>query len=291
MRGEVFLVLLITLLLGIFLVSLATIRSANNSLRCTALQVADDTLMTSLVKYETWITQYRDIKWVYIRERGYPMYLYSFGIMYLRLYELTCDLHYLREFQRIVDGVEKIRNSDWTWSFYDGTDFSTHKDAKSSLYNAMFAELFIEAWLLTGNPKYKLWAGAAIEKIKDILPSHRTYNYFFLPFTAIAYYCHKIGCDEELIVLGKRLFDHALSGYDQEAGRWYYNPAEKNRDFYNGHSAFYQMGQIAWFLDKISAVRESFPIEYETFIWYTIKNAYTRQGLGVYAASWYIFLF
>jgi len=213
MKGKVFPVLLITLLLGIFLVSLVTIRSANNSLVCcTAFQVADDALMTSLVKYETWITQYRDTKWVYIRERGYPMY---------RLYELTCDLHYLREFQRIVDGVEKIRNSDWTWSFYDGTDFSTHKDAKSSLYNAMFVELFIEAWLLIGNPKHKLWAGAAIRKIEDILPSHRTYNYFFLPFTAIAYYCHKIGCDEELIVLGKKLFDHALSGYDQKIGRWY----------------------------------------------------------------------
>jgi len=107
------------------------------------------------------------------------MYLYSFGIMYARLYELSCESRFLQEFVRIVDGIGRIRNDDWTWSFYDGTEFSTHKDAKSSLYNAMFAELFIEAWLLTGNPKDKTWASAAIEKIEDTLPSHQTYNYYF----------------------------------------------------------------------------------------------------------------
>lgn len=268
MRSKLLLSLVAVLLLGIFLINqinFRDIRKGNDSSACTPISRTDEALLSSLYLYEKWISQYKDYTWVYVRQRGYPMYLYSFGIMYARLYQLTCDSHYLREFLRIADGIERIRNYDWTWSFFDGTKFSTHRDAESSLYNAMFAELFTEAYKLTNNVKYKKWTDATIRKIEDTLPSHRTYNYYFLPFTSIAYYCSTFSCDKALIMLGKRLYNHALSGCDPETGRWYYNPFEKNREFYDGHTAFYQMGQIAWFLDKSSAISENFPYEYYLF--------------------------
>lgn len=263
MRGKLLLGLAIILSLGV--VFFIDFTKQQLAVSCNSVQISDANLLTSLARYEKWITQYEDSQWVYVKQRGYPMYLYSFGIMYARLYRLICDSYYLEKFFRIVDGVEQIRNNDWTWSFYDGTGFSIHKDAKSSLYNAMFSELFIVAWLLTQDTKYKLWADATIKKLGDTLPSHQTYNYFFLPFTAIAYYCYEIGCSKEFIALGKRLYNHALSGYEAKTGVWYYNPAERNRNLYDGHAAFYQMGQIAWFLDKSSAIQEIFPEEYQEF--------------------------
>lgn len=259
MRNKLILGLVIISLIGVlFLINVGARPPA-----CVAHQVSDSSLMRSLMRYEQWLRQYEDPEWIYIRERGYPMCLYSFGIMYARLYQLTCDFYYRERFLRIAHGAERIRNDDWTWSFYDGTGFSTHPDAKSSLYNAMFSELFIEAYLLTRDAKYKIWADAAIKKIEDTLPSHKTYNYFFLPFTTIAQYCYEIGCSKESIALGKKLYDQAPSGYDAKTGVWYYNPAERRRNFYDGQSAFYQMGQIAWFLDKSFAIKEIFPEEHQ----------------------------
>lgn len=267
-------------LAGVLWVNYGNIRNGNESCTgCGTLQVVDEVLLHSLLRYEGWVGQYEDTRWVYVKQLGYPMYLYSFGIMYARLYALTRNPYHLREFLRIVDGVEQIRNDDWTWSFFDGAGFSTHKDAKSSLYNAMFSELFITAWLLTQDNRYKEWAGSTVRMLEHTLPSHRVYNYYFLPFTAIAYYCYIFGCTDDLISLGKRLYNHALSGYDSETGYWYYSPAAKAREFYDGHSAFFQIGQIGWFLDKVPAIRVIFPVEYQEFADFLNTTPMVRTAL------------
>ncbi len=224
----------------------------------------DELLFESLIRYERYVRTNEDPYYGYKRYQGYPMYLYTFGMMYYRLYLLTNDEYYRRRLIEIADTVERVRNEDWTWYYYDG---SRYIESRVSLYNQEFTELFLCAYELTKDSKYKEFAKNTINALPELLYSVGTnavYNYFFYPFIAIAYYLYYTGeYDMELLEAGDFAYYMAMQGYNPNTKKWYYSPAEQIRDFYDGHSALYQMGEITAFLEHQEAVKKIFPEQYD----------------------------
>jgi len=224
----------------------------------------DELLFESLIKYEKYVGTNEDPQYGYKRYQGYPMYLYTFGMMYYRLYLLTKDEYYRKRFIETADIAERIRNEDWTWYYYDGSKFI---ESPVSLYNQEFTELFLCAYELTKEPKYREFAKNTINALPELLysvSSTAVYNYFFYPFIAIAYYLYRTGEDnKELLEAGEFAYYMAMQGYNPNSKKWYYSPSEYIRDFYDGHSALYQMGEMASFLEHQDAVKTVFPEQYE----------------------------
>lgn len=224
----------------------------------------DELLFESLMRYERYVRTNEDPQYGYKRYQGYPMYLYTFGMMYYRLYLLTNDEYYKKRVIEIADTAEKIRNEDWTWHYYDG---SKYIESPVSLYNHEFTELFLCTYELTKDPKYKDFAKNTINALPELLYSvspTAVYNYFFYPFIAIAYYLYHTGEDNrELLEAGEFAYYMAMQGYNPNTKKWYYSPNEYVRDFYDGHSALYQMGEAASFLEHQEAVKAIFPEQYD----------------------------
>lgn len=226
----------------------------------------DSKLLDSLLKYEKYVQMNEDPKYGYKLYEGYPMYLYTFGMMYYRLYLLTQNENYKNKVISIADTVERIKNPDWTWYFYDGSKFV---ESPVSLYNHQFTELFISAYKLTGDNRYLDFARETIRSLPEMLYSipYAVYNYFFYPFVGIAEYLYFTGeNDEELREAGEYAFFMAMQGYDPNTKKWYYSPAEYSRGFYDGHSANYQLGEMLAFLEHKEAIKTIFPQEYKYFL-------------------------
>jgi len=227
----------------------------------------EDILFESLMRYEKYVRTNEDPQYGYKRYQGYPMYLYTFGVMYYRLYLLTKDEYYKKKVIEIADIAEKVRNSDWTWYYYDGSKFI---ESPVSLYNCEFTELFLYAYELTRDQKYREFARNTINALPELLyiisPS-AVYNYFFYPFIAIAHYLYYTGEDNrDLVEAGEFAYYMAMQGYNPNTKKWYYSPAEYIRDFYDGHSAFYQIGEMSAFLEHQEAVKTIFPEQYKYLI-------------------------
>lgn len=223
----------------------------------------DELLFDSLMRYERYVRTNEDLEYGYKRCQGYPMYLYTFGVMYYRLYLLTNDAYYKRKVIEIADIAEKIRNENWTWYYYDG---SKYIESPVSLYNQEFTELFLYAFELTKEQKYREFAKNTINAIPDLLYSASpttVYNYFFYPFIAIAHYLYHTREDnKELMEAGEFAYYMAMQGYNPNTKKWYYSPSEYARDFYDGHSALYQMGEVSSFLEHQEEVKAIFPEQY-----------------------------
>lgn len=230
-------------------------------------------LWGSLYEYEKYVSTNEDPKFGYVAIQGYPMYLYSFGIMYYELYSHTNDRYYRDKFIRCVDFIAKMRNSDWSWSpYFKDTGFAGDY---VSLYNSMFSDIFLKAWKLTDDKQYLADAKDTILGLKgdynistDSVPDKFFYNFNFnfYPFCAIAQYFHESrDNNEDLMDMARHAYRYAIGGYDEESGKWYYNDEEKNKSFYDGHSAYYQLVEIRWFLENQEAIKEIFPAEYEEF--------------------------
>lgn len=220
-------------------------------------------LFESILKYERYVRENEDPRYGYKLSQGYPMYLYSFGLMYYRLYLLTQDGYYRDKVINIANIAEKVRNPDWTWHFYDGSKFV---EGPVTLYNCQFTELFLCAYKLTREDRYIDFARKTINALPEVLYLRgpgTVYNYFFYPFVAIAEYLYTTGEDSpELREAAEYAYYMAMQGYDPNTKKWYYSPAEYVRDFYDGHSAFYQLGEMTSFLEHQDAIRVVFPEEY-----------------------------
>ncbi|MCX7796608.1 MAG: hypothetical protein N2380_08835, partial [bacterium] len=186
---------------------------------------------------------------------------------YYRLYLLTNNEYYRKRVTEIADIVERIKNENWTWYYYDG---SKYIESPVSLYNQEFTELFLCAYELTKDPKYREFAKNTINALPELLYSvspTAVYNYFFYPFIGIAYYLYHTGEDnKELLEAGEFAYYMAMQGYNPNTKKWYYSPSEYIRDFYDGHSALYQMGEITSFLQHQEAVKAIFPEQYNYLI-------------------------
>ncbi|MBC7320551.1 hypothetical protein H5T89_07875 [bacterium] len=224
----------------------------------------DELLFDSLIRYEGYVRTNEDLEYGYKRHQGYPMYLYTFGMMYYRLYLLTKNESYKKRVIEVADIAEKIRNKDWTWYYYDG---SRYIESPVSLYNCEFTELFLCAYELTKDQRYKEFAKNTINALPALLYSislTAVYNYFFYPFIAIAHYLYCTGEDnKELLETGEFAYYMAMQGYNPNTKKWYYSPAEYMMGFYDGHSAIYQMGEIASFLEHQEAIKTIFPEQYD----------------------------
>ncbi|HRR92102.1 MAG TPA: hypothetical protein P5253_07540 [bacterium] len=227
----------------------------------------DNKLFDSLLRYEKYVRTNEDPRYGYKLSQGYPMYLYTFGMMHYRLYLLTEDEYYKNKVINIADTAESIRNADWTWYFYDGSKFTQDP---VSLYNCQFTELFLYTYRLTDDKKYMDFARKTIYALPELLyfiGSTAAYNYFFYPFTMIAEYLYSTGENSaELKEAGEYAYYMAMQGYNPNTKKWYYSPAEYIRGFYDGHSANYQLGEMASFLEHQDAIRAIFPEEYNYFL-------------------------
>jgi hypothetical protein len=225
--------------------------------------ITDDDLWNSLPKYEQGVASYEDPEYGYIRDRGYPMYLYSFGIMHLQLYKCTNDEYYKEKFLRDINYIEKIRNEDWTWNYYDGKSYKN----PSTLHNCMFNELFINAYELTGDHRYCEEAGDTVHTLQKLYnnPFYGCYNDKFYSLVTITNYCSKFPCDQPLIELGERLYNYSMSGYNPSTGKWFYNPTRKGKNFYDGHAAYYQLAEMRWFMKYEQEIKTVFPDQHAQF--------------------------
>ena len=235
--------------------------------------VEDADLWGSFYKYEKYVSSNEDPKFGYVTFPGYPMYLYSFGIMYYELYNHTNDRYYYDKFIRCADFIAKRRNSDWLWSpYFQGVGFGGDY---VSLYNSMFSDIFLKAWKLTSDSQYLTYAQNTIYGVggnynisTDSVPNKffYNYNYNFYPFCAIAQYSYEAQDKNGVLIdMAKHAYQYAVSGYDEKTGKWYYNEEEKNKNFYDGHSAYYQLVEIKWFLENQEAIKEIFPAEHKEF--------------------------
>ncbi|MEC1714817.1 alpha/beta fold hydrolase [Schinkia azotoformans] len=223
-------------------------------------------LYLSLLKYEKYVESFEDNSIGYSMENGYPMYLYTFGKMYWGLYLLTGDLYYKEKFLKSVNATENVRNTDWTWNYFNGKTFNSEP---SALYNCLFADLFIDAYKLTNNEKYLNWAKESVNRLPEFLyasDKESVYNYYFNIFVVISEYLNNSSeQDNRLVEAGKFAFDNAMKGYDTKTKRWYYSPENYSENKYNGHDANYQLAQMENFLIHKDAIGKIFPKEYEYF--------------------------
>lgn len=250
----------------VFLLAIFILNNTCNSSFAVASEL-DNKLFESLLEYEKYVRTNENPKYGYKLAQGYPMYLYTFGMMYYRLYLLTQDEYYKNKVTNIADTAESIRNDDWTWYFYDGSEFTQDP---VSLYNCQFTELFLYTYRLTNDKKYMDFARKTIYSLPELLysiGSTAAYNYFFYPFVMITEYIYTTGDDnKELKEAADFAYYIAMQGYNPSTKKWYYSPAEYIRGFYDGHSASYQLGEMASFLEHQEAIRTIFPEEYNYFL-------------------------
>jgi len=204
-----------------------------------------------------------DIEYGYVRARGYPMYLYSFGKMYLEFYKHTWDEYYKDKFFKILQYIDEIRNDDWTWDYYNGKS-STYK---SPLYNCMFSELFMNAYELTQRESYCEKAKNTVCALKEFEVTG-CYNGYFYAFVAIANYCSKFPHDKSLVKLGEGFYEYGISGYNPITGEWFYQPSEKEEGFYDGHAAYYELWLIQKFLEFEKEIGAIYPEQHSQLVAY-----------------------
>ncbi len=218
----------------------------------------DKALWHSLEKYERYVASNEEAIYGYNRTDGYPMYLFNFGLMYFHMYKYSNNPYYCQKFLRDIEFAINTRNEDWTWSLYKG-------GVKSPLYNSQATELFIDAWKITQNHTYIELAGKSIYGLRNsYLIFEGCYNDKFYAFASIAMYVNESGdYNSSLLELGKRCYNYSISGYNN--GSWFYNLHEKGKKFYDGHSAYYQLQEIIWFLENAKAIKNVFPEEYTQF--------------------------
>lgn len=232
--------------------------------------VSEEELWESLLRLEGYIRQLEDPQWGYIRDVGYPLYLYSFGALYLNLWLRFDGPHYLEEMERTLEFIRAVREEDGTWRLYTN-------DTRHVIYNALFAQLFLDAWQATDNEAYRQWAKEAIasmahEEMFDAKEKaffyydgqggkYYNYNYNFYAFSAIAYYYGATGepMPREVRRLARWAYNYARSGLDKKSGRWYYDDFDLANKHYSGHSALYQLFQLEVFFDYAPFIQKTFP--------------------------------
>lgn len=65
-------------------------------------------LLQSIKNYEGYIRTNEDSRYCYKPQQGYPMYLYTFGMMYYRLFLIDRNEYYKNKFISTIEAAEKI---------------------------------------------------------------------------------------------------------------------------------------------------------------------------------------
>lgn len=227
--------------------------------------VSDEALWESIYKYEKYVVSCEDGTWGYIKSTGYPMYLITLAKMYLYMYKNTSSPYHFQKFSRACYFIEKIRNPDWTWSYFDNAS------NKPSLYNWLVNDLYLDAYNITKERHY-IDQAAFIARGFINTSFETPYNYRFFSFVSIGYYLGISGnSDISLTNFGRKLFNESIAGYVPSTGMWFYSPGQKSRYFYDGHAAGYQLGEMYWFLKYRVQIKSVFPDIYIRFINYLPK--------------------
>jgi len=62
---------------------------------------------------------------------------------------------------------------------------------------------------------------------------------------------------------GLAFFEYTMSQYNLTTKEWYYTTREQDDNFYDGHSAYYQLGNIYNFLKRRNSISTIYPEEFE----------------------------
>lgn len=236
-------------------------------------------LWTRIKGFEAYVALQEDVKYGYRYNVGYPMYLGSFGTMYLQLFLKTSEGYYKRKLERILEYIRVTKNENWTWNM-------NPLNVPVSLYNTQFAELFLDAYLVLKDDRYLEGAKLSIGGLKNFYDGsklitkidtkvYEAYNPNFFAFVSISYYCSIFSdsCSSELLDMARNLYAYSMRGYDKSSGRWRYESLRNTRlkkylpnwMIFNGHDAFYELIMISSFLEHKSSIKAVFPDIYQDF--------------------------
>jgi len=222
-------------------------------------EISDREMWFSLINFEKFMVQNEDDEYGYKRMEGYPLYLADIAATYFYLYLYTQNDYYRRKLLRVGEYILKIRNNDWSWDSYpDGIP--------NALYNCVFSDRFLAIYKIEKDKKYLNFSKNTIERINNS-PLSPVYNGSFKIFLSILKYCYYSG-DRSPNYLDSEYkhFKYAISGFSPSSGKWYYSEEKKKRDFYDGHSAFYQLVMIYNFLENLEEVKIIFPGIYHEMV-------------------------
>lgn len=253
-----------SILESLFLISLVItlVPSVSNQLD-NQTQIAlepEENLLESVIKYESlYVAQNEDFFYGYSIDIGYPMYLFSIGEMYYWLYNHTKNEYYLDKLIRSADYVERIRNQNWVW-------LSSRWSAPSSLYSSMAISLFLKCYQITKDIDYLSDARNTLNDTisLEVVKPEGTNNDKFLLFTVISEFLLISGNENDFFLnSGLAFFEYAMSQYNLSTKEWYYTTREQDDNFYDGHSAYYQLGNIYNFLKRSNSISTIYPEEFE----------------------------
>ncbi|MBI3964085.1 MAG: hypothetical protein HY329_00500 [Chloroflexi bacterium] len=218
-------------------------------------------------KYAEFVAKQEDPLYGYKREYGYPMYLYYLSGMHRSLYATTGESRY---FARYLRGAEYALNQarGYTWEQYVGDDLAPREP--NPLYNALFVELFLDAYDDTRDPKYRAAADGTAAAISGLLATQdlatAPQDYQVLMATTISAYLGRTGQrDLDLLALADQLWSRAWSTYDAGSGRWYYDAYERAVGKFDGRSAYYELTSALFFMRRSEEVKATLPGRYSEF--------------------------
>ncbi|MHA1908634.1 MAG: hypothetical protein ACW98Y_15135, partial [Candidatus Thorarchaeota archaeon] len=221
----------------------------------------EEDLWSSIQKYESeFVTNSENRNYGYIIDDGYPMYLFMLGQMYTYMYLYTSDSIYYNKLLRIVDYLNGIQNDDHTWTL-------ASRGTVVNLYNALAAALFLNLYNITEESQHLDLVKNAVYPLamnEDFLSFQgATNNDEFRSFSMICEYVYRTGdTNQTLLDAAINYYTYAISQYNETSGKWYYDSSEQNEDFYDGHSAFYQLSNIELVLMYRNAISYLFPTEF-----------------------------
>lgn len=248
-------VILVIILTGITIFSCTVDKEYVNQIKIEP----EDSLWQSILKFESkYVLKNEDPYYGYVIDIGYPMYLFSFGEMYYWMYKETSTEYYKNKFLSVISFILSIRNLDWTWDTCWGNE-------PDNLYNSLAASLFLQAYNITENISYLEFARNTINSFlnEDLIYFSGINNDKLYAFTIISEYLSVTkNLDPDLITAAKSFYDYAISQYNETSNKWYYDKKEHEANYYDGHSAYYQLCSIYLVLKRESAISTVFPSEY-----------------------------
>ncbi|GAH64880.1 unnamed protein product, partial [marine sediment metagenome] len=138
-----------------------------------------------------------------------------------------------------ISYIVRNKEEDWTWKSVWGYT--------STLYGSMAVSLLLKAYELTGYSNYLKSAKDILNDTiySDYLELRGSNNDKLLLFTTIAEYV-VISKDYNSFFMdvGLNYYNFSISQYNITTNEWYYNLREQNLDFYDSHSAYYQIINI-----------------------------------------------
>ncbi|MBI3969028.1 MAG: hypothetical protein HY329_25595 [Chloroflexi bacterium] len=233
----------------------------------TAVPTREQLIWTAERYARNYVQKREDPTYGYTLEFGYPLYLYFLGEMYRDLHRVTGQPLYRERFLRAARFVQARASGGLTWHQYVG--YGLFLEQPDPLYNALFSELLLDAWVDTQDDSFLDSARGAVRALPVLYGPNRRLatvpqDYAFITYAAIAAYVNRTGDgDAELVALGERLYRHAASLYDPATGRWFFKVDEKELNRFDTHAAYYELVTAFTFMRQADHVRAVYPRLYD----------------------------